>query len=83
MDDLRTVPVYLVDDDASVRSALRYVLEGYDFQIQDFESGDLFLNQAPLDRPGCLILDHRMPGGSVAGKKRPYRDGQQIGGAQQ
>ncbi|MBL4613639.1 MAG: response regulator transcription factor [Magnetovibrio sp.] len=62
MVEVSSIPVYLVDDDDAVRGAIRYMLEGYDFYIQDFESGERFLNEAPLDEPGCLILDHRMPG---------------------
>ncbi|MCW8915073.1 MAG: response regulator [Magnetovibrio sp.] len=62
MDDVSSIPVYLVDDDDSVRSAIRYMLEGYGFTILDFESGERFLDEALLDEPGCLILDHRMPG---------------------
>lgn len=62
MNEILAVPVYLVDDDDSVRAALRYVLEGYGFGVLDFDCGASFLAQAPLDAPGCLILDSRMPG---------------------
>jgi len=40
MSEALNVPVYIVDDDSSVREALRYMLEGYDFQVIDFENGD-------------------------------------------
>jgi len=57
------VPVYIVDDDSSVREALRYMLEGYDFRVIDYESGDDFLNAVDVSaEPGCLILDSKMPG---------------------
>ena len=62
MDNHSEVPVYLVDDDHSVREALRYVLEGYGLKVVDFDSGEAFLNQINLSQPGCLILDSRMPG---------------------
>ncbi|MEH6823312.1 MAG: response regulator [Motiliproteus sp.] len=62
MDEILAVPVHIVDDDDAVREALRYVLEGYGFRVEDYSSGDRFLEQAPLDAPGCLILDSRMPG---------------------
>lgn len=62
MDEILAVPVYIVDDDDAVREALRYVLEGYGFCVDDYENGDRFLGQAALDAPGCLILDSRMPG---------------------
>lgn len=57
------VPIYIVDDEQSVRESLRYMLEGYDFTVFDFDSGDDFL--ASIDttsKPGCLILDSKMPG---------------------
>lgn len=62
MNELLTIPVFIVDDDDSVREALRYVLEGYQFKVLDFSSGEEFLAQVKLSAPGCLILDSRMPG---------------------
>ncbi len=63
MSEALNVPVYIVDDDSSVREALRYMLEGYDFQVIDFENGDDFLNTVDVSaEPGCLILDSKMPG---------------------
>ncbi|MEH6471796.1 MAG: response regulator [Halopseudomonas sp.] len=62
MDDVLAVPIYIVDDDASVREAISYVLQGYGFRVETFDSGDGFLQQVPLDAPGCLVLDSRMPG---------------------
>lgn len=63
MSEALNVPIYIVDDDPSVREALRYMLEGYDFQVIDFENGDDFLNTVDVSaEPGCLILDSKMPG---------------------
>ncbi|MEH6627242.1 MAG: response regulator [Motiliproteus sp.] len=62
MTDSQSLPVYIVDDDDSVREALSYVLEGYGFQVQAFECGERFLQEIDLQTPGCLILDSRMPG---------------------
>lgn len=59
----RANPVVLVvDDDERMRSALRrlFFLEGLSVEI--FESGIDLLENARLDRPGCLILDLKMPG---------------------
>ena len=54
------VPIYIVDDDQSVREALRYMLEGYDFTVFDYASGDEFLAQTAVhSEPGCLILDSK------------------------
>jgi len=63
MSENLNVPIYIVDDDPSVREALRYMLEGYDFQVFDFENGDDFLARTDVSaEPGCLILDSKMPG---------------------
>ena len=57
------VPIYIVDDEQSVRESLRYMLEGYDFKVFDFENGDDFLTSLDTNaKPGCLILDSKMPG---------------------
>jgi len=63
MSEKLNVPIYIVDDDPSVRESLRYMLEGYDFQVFDFENGDDFLASIDVSaEPGCLILDSKMPG---------------------
>lgn len=57
-----TVPVHLVDDDAGVADACRYLLEGLDYPVTYWSSGEDFLTRAPLDAPAVLLLDMRMPG---------------------
>ena len=54
--------VLIVDDDALMRSALKrlFILAGYDVEL--YESGQTFLQQADLSAPGCIILDLYMPG---------------------
>ena len=55
------IPIYLVDDDKSVRDSLQFMLESYQLKVTAFENGDQFLKNAVLDKPGCAILDSRMP----------------------
>lgn len=56
------VPVVLVvDDDASMRAALRRLLTVARIPVEVFSSGAEFFAQANLDRPGCLLLDISMP----------------------
>lgn len=55
------LPVYVVDDDESVRDSLAFVLEGYDFNVTTFEDGQAFIDNATIDKPGCVVLDSRMP----------------------
>ena len=56
--------VIIVDDDMSVREALSELIESAGFQPVSFASTGDLLDAAVLDRPGCLILDVRMPGSS-------------------
>lgn len=53
--------VYLVDDDAAVRSALSLLLETVGLNARSFASPETFLEQVSGLPPGCLILDIRMP----------------------
>lgn len=56
------VTVFVVDDDASIRHSLRYLLESVKLKVETFDSADSFLQQVDTDHAGCLILDVRMPG---------------------
>lgn len=53
--------VIIVDDDASVREALSELILSAGFQSACFASTRELLDADALDRPGCLILDVRMP----------------------
>jgi FixJ family two-component response regulator len=61
-----TVPtnstVSVVDDDASVRQALRGLLKSAGFHAEVFASAEEFLNSGRLSQTACLVLDVRMPG---------------------
>lgn len=54
--------VLIVDDDASMRAALRRLMIGAGFVPELYESGTHFLDTADLDEPGCVLLDLQMPG---------------------
>lgn len=54
-------PVYLVDDDEGVRSALSLLLGTYGIRIEAFGDPTAFLARAPKLKPGVLMLDLRMP----------------------
>ena len=54
--------VFVVDDDESVCRALKMLLQSYDFQVETFNSADVFFLKVPESTPGCLILDIHMPG---------------------
>jgi RNA polymerase sigma factor (sigma-70 family) len=54
--------VFVVDDDPSVRSSLKFLLSTVGMQVESFDSADTFLQNNPPDKPGCLVLDVRLPG---------------------
>jgi FixJ family two-component response regulator len=54
--------VFVVDDDPSVRSSLKFLLNTVGLQVESFGSADGFLQKKPLDAPSCLVLDVRLPG---------------------
>lgn len=54
--------VFIVDDDASVRDALEYLLRSVGLGAKKFASATEFLQAYDPGSPGCLVLDVRMPG---------------------
>jgi len=54
--------VYIVDDDASIRSALKRLLRSVGYHAVTFESAESFLDCATGRGKGCLVLDIRLPG---------------------
>lgn len=55
-------PVYVVDDDASIRGSLRFLLSNAGYQASCYENGEAFLTAAPTLGQGCVLLDMRMNG---------------------
>ncbi len=58
---MNPLPVFVVDDDESVRDSLAFMLEGYDFNVESYADGVTFLDQANIEQAGCVVLDIRMP----------------------
>jgi len=56
--------VLIVDDDEEVRFALRELLLSVGLDVRCFGSTQELLHADVPERPGCLILDVRMPGAS-------------------
>jgi FixJ family two-component response regulator len=54
--------VFIVDDDASIREALGNLLESVGISTEHFESAEAFRERWDRTRPGCLLLDARLPG---------------------
>jgi FixJ family two-component response regulator len=57
--------VAVIDDDASVRKALRRLLRAANLNVDVFASGREFLDSLPSNRPDCIVLDFHMPGMSA------------------
>ncbi|AKH19124.1 response regulator transcription factor [Sedimenticola thiotaurini] len=54
--------VHIIDDDASIRSSLTWLLEAVDIAARSYDSAEAFLADLEPISVGVLILDVRMPG---------------------
>src|SRR5438128_2281472 len=54
--------VFVVDDDAAVRNSLRWLIETLALPVETCGSAQEFLAAYEPSRPGCLVLDLRLPG---------------------
>jgi FixJ family two-component response regulator len=53
--------VHVVDDDASMRRALEGLFDSVGLQTQTYATAEDFLSASLSDRPGCIVLDIRLP----------------------
>ncbi len=53
--------VFVVDDDPSIRRALTRLIQSVGLAVESFGSAQDFLQACDGERPGCLVLDIRMP----------------------
>ena len=54
--------ISVVDDDESMREAVRVLMKSLGFTAEAFASAEEFLNSRQLPRTSCLITDVQMPG---------------------
>jgi FixJ family two-component response regulator len=54
--------VMIVDDDDSIRKAVRRLMKSFGFAVETFASAEEFLDSDRLEKTSCLILDVHMPG---------------------
>lgn len=54
--------VFVVDDDTSVRDSLRWLVESVGLKAETFSDAQEMLRRCDPQRPGCFVLDVRMPG---------------------
>jgi len=53
--------IHVIDDDASLRSAIEDLLHSVGLQVRLYASPQEFLDAPRPDAPGCLVLDVRLP----------------------
>src|SRR6185503_986088 len=56
------ITISIVDDDDSVRQALKSLIDSVGFRAEVFGSGEEYLNSPYVYETDCLIADVRMPG---------------------
>ena len=54
--------VFVVDDDPSVRSSLKFLISTVGLHVETFDSAETALQELPADVPSCLVLDVRLRG---------------------
>jgi len=56
------VAISIVDDDASIREALKSLMRSVQFDVEAFASAEEFLASERVKDTACLILDVHLPG---------------------
>lgn len=59
---MKDITIFVVDDDESVRKALKRLIKSAGFRVETFALAREFLHYAHRESPGVLVLDVRMPG---------------------
>jgi DNA-binding NtrC family response regulator len=59
---IQETPVYIIDDDLSVREAVGRLVRSAGWNVETFASAHEFLASPWADVPSCLILDVQLPG---------------------
>jgi DNA-binding NtrC family response regulator len=58
----RGAPIYLVDDDVSVRESVGSLIRSAGFRAETFASAQECLATLQAEQPSCLVLDVQLPG---------------------
>jgi len=66
--------VFVIDDDQSIREALKTLIRTVGLRVESFASAQEFLRSRRTDMPGCLVLDVRLPGLSGLDLQREMSD---------
>ena len=66
--------VFVIDDDGSVREAIKSLIRSVGLRVETFASAQEFLQAQHSDVPCCLVLDVRLPGLSGLDLQREMSD---------
>src|ERR1700692_4968900 len=66
--------VFVVDDDASMRDAVKNLFRSVGLNVETFGAAQEFLSKERSKGPGCLVLDVRLPGVSGLDVQRQLAD---------
>ena len=66
--------VFVIDDDAAVRAAVKRLLMAVGLSVETFGSGREFLESRLPDVPACVVLDVRLPGHSGLDLQRQFSE---------
>lgn len=54
--------IYVIEDDESIRELLRVALEGFGYQIKDYEAAEPALDDMKSEKPDLAVFDLMLPG---------------------
>jgi FixJ family two-component response regulator len=54
--------IFIIDDDASMRASIQGLLKSVGLRSESFSSAHEFISSGTAVKPGCLVLDVRLPG---------------------
>lgn len=58
---MREPAVFVIDDDQAALKALTRTISAAGWRVESFDSPETFLESYDSERPGCIVLDLRMP----------------------
>jgi two-component system response regulator FixJ len=53
--------IFIVDDEKNVCNALSWLFKSVQFNVETYESAQLFLEKYNCEKQGCIIIDVRLP----------------------
>jgi FixJ family two-component response regulator len=75
----RIASVAIIDDDQSIREAIKTLLDSLGLNVEEFSSAEVFLTSGRSQPFDCLLLDVRMPGlGGLELQRRLIADNSRI-----